>query len=103
MLCVSPSLLPSVALTPLKTLLSEEEFRQSAKEVAEALRLAKDYSSYYMPNFITAKEFHDGDKANINDMIFIRQSLGKMKNVVYALSCYSQLIHNAEDLNIFAF
>lgn len=87
---------------------SEEEFRQSAKDVAEAIYLITQYINYYdkheqLPDFAGGEVFsgygEKTHKADIRDAEFIRQSLGKMKNVVYALSCYDHLIHDAEDLN----
>ena len=80
---------------------SEAEFRQSAKEVNDALELLDCYLRYYeehgMPNFesgemIGVDEWHKFIP-NTKDIESICQSLVKMKNVVYALSYYRNLIH----------
>ena len=88
----------SVQQNPLN--ISEEEFRQSAKEVKEALWLLWLYWRYYedhgMPNFESGELINEANKitANIKDIEFIYQSLCKMKNVVYSLSYYRNLIHD---------
>lgn len=86
---------------------SEAEFRQSAKEVHDALKLLDCYLRYYekhgMPNFesgemIGVDEYHQFTP-NTKDIESICQSLVKMKNVVYALSYYRNLIHNEYGLD----
>lgn len=82
---------------------SEDEFRQSAKEVNGALIILAGYLRYYyekqgMPNFESGEMIGIDEShkfiPSIKHVEFISQSLLKMKNVVYALSCYRHLIHN---------
>ena len=86
---------------------SEAEFRQSAKEVNDALKRLDLYLRYYeehdMPNFESGELIVIDESRkfipNIKDVESICQSLLKMKNVVYALSFYRKLIHSDFSLN----
>ena len=94
----------SVQQNPLNV--SEEEFRQSAKDVAKAFKLLDSYLTYYdkhgMPNFTSGKMAVINNawkfKPDAKDIAHICQSFEKMKYVVYALSFYRNLIHDEENL-----
>lgn len=86
---------------------SEEEFRQSAKEIAEAFYLISLYLNFYdkyqrIPDLANEEVFsislNNTHKADSKDIAFILQSLSKMKSVVYSLSHYRQLIHDQSGL-----